>query len=114
MRRTAELITSDAHERDPQGPDLDARRERDQLGRVVRAELGREEQKRARLQEEGDADRADERCNARRVPERPVGEALDRDAEEPGAEHRREEHEEEDGCDGKAGEAAPPRPVSTK
>ena len=53
------------------------------------------------LQEERDAERADERCDPRGslLAERPIREPLDDDAEAAGAEHRSDEHERDDDRD---------------
>ena len=86
----------DANQRDVQRPLVDAldeERAAAELERVVGAEIGREEQQRRVLEKERHAERRDQRCDPRRVPQRPVGEALDDDAEQPGPDHRREEHE---------------------
>ena len=62
-------------------PIVDPGRERDEVRRVVDPRLRAEQQQRRVLQEERDADRGDQRRDPRRVTQRPVGEALDRDAE---------------------------------
>ena len=64
----------------------------DQVETVVVAELRAEQQQRRVLEEERDAERGDQRGDPRRVAQRPVGEALDREAEQPRAEHRDDEH----------------------
>ena len=82
--------------RDVERAPVDAAREVDVLVRLVAAEVGAEEQERRGLEEERDAERRDQRGDARRVPERPVGEALDHDAERARAHHRRHQHREDD------------------
>src|SRR5207248_478638 len=57
------------------------------LERVVRARRGSEKQLHRVGEEERDAERADQRRDARRVPKRPVGEALDHDSEDRAAAH---------------------------
>ena len=54
----------------------------DQVEAVVVPELRAEQQQRRVLEEERDAERRDQRRDPRRVAQRPVGEALDRDAED--------------------------------
>jgi hypothetical protein len=83
----------DPRDRDVQRALVDALDRVDQVERLVAAEVPREEEQRAVLEEERDAERADQRCDSRRVPERPVREALDRNPEDAGAEHRHEEHQ---------------------
>ena len=65
--------------------------------RVVVALLRAEQELQRVREEEGHAERADQRRDARRVTERPVGEALDRDAEHGAARHRgeRDQHEQQ-------------------
>ena len=51
------------------------------------------------LEEEGDAERRDQRRDPRRLAQPAVGEALDHDAEQAAAEHRRDEHQGEQEAD---------------
>ena len=57
---------------------------------------GAEQQQRRVLEEEGDAERRDQRRDPRGVAQRPVGEALDREPEKARAEHRDHEHAEDE------------------
>ena len=76
--------------------------------RVVVALVGPEEELHRVGEEERDAERADQRRDAWRVPERPVGEALDRHAEHGAARHRgeRDQDEQEPDRDHGVGRAA--------
>ena len=84
--------------------DVDARRQRESVRPelavspaegVVALVVGAEQQHRRVLEEEGDAERRDQRRDSRRLAEAAVGEALDHDAEQAAAERRREEHQDE-------------------
>ena len=78
----------DANQRDVQRSLVDALHEERaviELERPVGAKVGREEQQRRVLEKERHAQRSDQRCDPRRVAQRPVGEALDHDAEQPRA-----------------------------
>ena len=76
--------------------------------RVVVPERGAEHQLHRVGDEERDAERADQRRDPRRVAERPVGEALDRDAEHGAAGHRgeRDQDQQQPDRDDRVGRAA--------
>ena len=83
----------DPDDRDVERPPVDARGEIDVLVGLIATEVGAEEEQRGRLEEEGDAERRDQRGDPRGVSERPVGEALDHDPKQPGPEHRDPQHD---------------------
>ena len=64
--------------------------------RVIVALIGPEQELHRVREEEGDPERADQRRDARRVAQRPVCEALDRDAEDGTAGHRGERDQDEE------------------
>src|SRR3970282_2669915 len=91
----------------PVDPDLDV----DEVECLVAPEVRPVEQEHRVLEEEGDAERTDEGRDARRPAERPIGEALDRDAEEPAPDHRAEDHHDDKEPDGDARIARPAEPA---
>ena len=78
QRRPTTTIDEDVDHADADAEDVDSRRRRDDLGRVDRRRAV--EDLDDVLQDERDADGGDQRREARRVAQRPVGEPLDGDA----------------------------------
>ncbi len=72
---------------------MDATRERDEARRVVVTDVRAEQEQDCVLEEDGHAERGDQRCYARRLAQRLEGDALDRDGEDARSERRRSEHE---------------------
>ena len=83
----------------------------DEVERVVRSELRAVEQEHRVLDEERRAERRDQRRDSRRGAQRPVGEALEHDADAAARHHRPERHQHDQQPDGDARILRPAEPA---